>query len=142
LGGYERLEENFRIEISYRPGWKTFWNYSSPAAETIMKSDTASSKDTFAIVSYHLPPQGGTYTYCIATSYLNFLVTKGLVLMASYWKPGRSEIIRKKDEAARKIIQDAFPNRKIIQINVEVFNEGMGGIRCATQQQPVTDGKK
>jgi Peptidylarginine deiminase and related enzymes len=75
----------------------------------------------------------------MVTSYLNFLITNGLVLTASYWKPGRPEIMKQKDEQAKNILEKAFPGRKVIAINVEDFNVGGGGIHCATQQQPSRD---
>ncbi len=61
------------------------------------------------------------------------------MLMASYWKPGRPEIMRQKDEQAKRIIEKAFPGRKVIALNVEVLNATGGGIHCATQQQPARD---
>ena len=72
----------------------------------------------------------------LATSYMNFLVTNGVVLMQKYWKAGRSEIIKAKDEEARKILQEIFPDRKIIGIDAENLNIGGGGIHCITQQMP------
>jgi len=35
-----------------------------------------------------------------------------------------------------KIMQQAFPDKKIIQIDVTEINFGGGGIHCLTQQQP------
>ncbi len=72
----------------------------------------------------------------LATSYMNFLVTNGVVLMQSYYKPGRSKIFLEKDLATEKILQSIYPDRKIIMINPENLNIGGGGIHCITQQQP------
>jgi agmatine deiminase len=74
--------------------------------------------------------------YVFTTSYLNFLVTNGIVLIPKYWKPERSEMIKIKDKKAKEILQQAFPHRKIIQIDAEPLNHGGGGIHCITQQQP------
>ncbi len=118
---YERLEENYRI----------------------LKKATDQDGKPFAIIRVPVPELiaepgiiDSTVTNFLATSYLNFLVTNGVVLMASYWKPGRPEIMKQKDKQAKKILQKAFPGRKVIALNVEVLNEGGGGIHCATQQQP------
>jgi agmatine deiminase len=78
-------------------------------------------------------------TIFIATSYLNFLVTNDIVLMSSYWKPGRPEIMKQKDQQAENILKQAFPGRRVITLNVEVLNESGGGIHCATQQQPAVN---
>ncbi|MDQ3681703.1 MAG: agmatine deiminase family protein [Bacteroidota bacterium] len=50
---------------------------------------------------------------------------------------GRPEIMRKKDQQAKRIIERAFPGGRVIAINVEVLNAGGGDIHCATKQQPV-----
>ena len=44
--------------------------------------------------------------------------------------------MKQKDEHAKRTIEKAFPGRKVIALNVEVLNEGGGGIHGATQQQP------
>ncbi len=134
---YENLEENFRIlkEARDQDG-NPFTIIRVPSPELITIERVINSTDTAIIKDNNLPPEGGKATVFIATSYLNFLVTNGLVLMASYWKPGRPEIMKQKDELAKRIIEKAFPGRKVIALNVEVLNAGGGGIHCATQQQP------
>ena len=114
---FERLEANYQL----------------------LKAATDQDGKPFNIIRVPVPelivgPDGGVF----ATSYLNFLITNGLILMSSYWKPGRPEIMKQKDEQARNILERAFPGRKIIAINVEHFNAGGGGIHCATQQQPTS----
>jgi agmatine deiminase len=71
-----------------------------------------------------------------ATSYLNFLVTKGVVLVPKYGKPDRPELVKEKDEQVRRLLGGFFPDRKVVQINAEDLNLGGGGIHCITQQQP------
>lgn len=72
----------------------------------------------------------------LATSYMNFLVTNGVVIMQSYYKEGRPKIILEKDLEVKKILQSIYSDRKIIMINPENLNIGGGGIHCITQQQP------
>ena len=71
-----------------------------------------------------------------ATSYLNYVVTNGLVLMPSYWKEGLSESIREKDERAREVLTEVFVGRKIVALDPMPVNLGGGGLHCITQQQP------
>lgn len=80
---------------------------------------------------------GQTIRYIPASSYLNFVVTNKVVLIASYWKEGRPESTRLKDEKAKEIISSFFPDRKVIQINPEPINHGGGGMHCITRQQPL-----
>lgn len=78
-------------------------------------------------------------TLILATSYLNFIVTNGVVLIPAYWKEGRSEEFSQKDEAFKQIIKKVFPNRDIIQINPEAINIGGGGMHCISQQMPAAN---
>jgi agmatine deiminase len=72
----------------------------------------------------------------MAASYMNYLVTNDVVLLPKYWKPGRSLKIKLKDEQARLALQQAFPERQIIQIDPENVNVGGGGMHCITHDQP------
>jgi len=74
----------------------------------------------------------------IASSYLNFLVTNGCVLVAAYYKEGMPESTKQKDSEAANILRKVFPGRDIIQIyEIDNVNSGGGGIHCITQQEPV-----
>ena len=77
-----------------------------------------------------------TIRVAAATSYLNYVVTNGLVLMPSYWKEGLSESIREKDESAREVLTEVFTGRKIVALDPMPVNLGGGGLHCITQQQP------
>ena len=72
----------------------------------------------------------------LASSYLNFIITNKVVLIPSYWKPGRSKVFSTKDEDFKKIIKNIYPNHTIVQINPENLNAGGGGMHCITQQMP------
>jgi agmatine deiminase len=77
-----------------------------------------------------------------ATSYLNFLVTNGIVLVPKYGGPDRPKLVKEKDEQVRRLLSDLFPDRKVVQINAENLNLGGGGIHCITQQQPARNDKR
>jgi agmatine deiminase len=65
-------------------------------------------------------------SFCI--SYINFYLANGGVVMPKYDAPG--------DEPARKIVESAFPDRRVVQVDVRDIAVGGGGIHCITQQQP------
>ncbi len=65
------------------------------------------------------------------STYMNYYVCNGGVIAPQF---GDS----KADVAARKLLQDLFPDRDIVQINIDALAAGGGGIHCATQQQPST----
>jgi len=71
-----------------------------------------------------------------AASYLNFLVTNGVVLVASYWEEGLPEELKETDEEMRRLLAEQYPDRQIVQINPMVVNWWGGGMHCITQQQP------
>jgi agmatine deiminase len=79
------------------------------------------------------PAVGDTLLRVPASSYLNYLVTNGLVLVSSYVEEGSS---KEKEERVRKIFENQFPDRKIVFINAMPQNWDGGGIHCSTQQQP------
>jgi agmatine deiminase len=65
--------------------------------------------------------------YCI--SYINFYLANGAVVMPTYGVPG--------DARAKSVVERAFPDREVIQVDVRKIAIGGGGIHCITQQQPV-----
>mgnify|MGYP001788154184 CR=1 FL=1 len=81
-------------------------------------------------------PKGKPVDVIAAASYLNFLIANKVVLMAKYWKPNLPLEIKKRDEEAFNIIQNAFPDKKVIAINTLAVNLGGGGIHCITINEP------
>ncbi|MEM3170047.1 MAG: agmatine deiminase family protein [Candidatus Nitrosotenuis sp.] len=64
----------------------------------------------------------------LPASYLNFYIANNVVLVPTYR--------HKNDCIAQKIIQQAFPSRKIIGIDCSDLIYGMGALHCIMQQQP------
>ncbi|MEL6256449.1 MAG: agmatine deiminase family protein [Bacteroidota bacterium] len=68
-----------------------------------------------------------------ASSYLNYLVTNGVVLLPSYTSETTSE---EKEAKVKSLFQEAFPDRELIFLNAMKLNYFGGGIHCITQQEP------
>jgi agmatine deiminase len=64
----------------------------------------------------------------LASSYINFYLPNGGVVMPSFDDP--------QDEAARAVLAACFPDRDILQIDALDIVQGGGGIHCITQQEP------
>lgn len=64
-----------------------------------------------------------------AAGYIGFYVCNGAVIAQEFGD-------KRADNAAKKALQLAFPNRKIVQINVDGIAAGGGSIHCTTQQEP------
>ncbi|WP_240945990.1 agmatine deiminase family protein [Pseudomaricurvus alkylphenolicus] len=62
------------------------------------------------------------------TSYINSYLPNGGVVMPKYGIAA--------DERARAVFEKLFPERRIVQVNVDGVAVGGGGIHCITQQQP------
>eukprot|EP01116_Phalansterium_solitarium_P017791 TRINITY_DN4474_c0_g3_i1.p1 TRINITY_DN4474_c0_g3~~TRINITY_DN4474_c0_g3_i1.p1 ORF type:complete len:399 (-),score=122.69 TRINITY_DN4474_c0_g3_i1:309-1505(-) len=136
------MEENLRIlENSRDQDGKPFKIIRLPLPDPIFMDVTAEDAlhqflqefiyDDGAVVSPDRPA-----TVAIAASYGNFLVTNGVVLMPRYYREGGDIRHKHSDEVAQKILQDCFPDRRIVALDTVALNIGGGGIHCITQQQP------
>ncbi|MBL0061982.1 MAG: agmatine deiminase family protein [bacterium] len=79
---------------------------------------------------------GDTVHFVPSSSYLNFLITNKTVFEAKYWTEGKPKSSKAKDEQARQILKQFFPDRNIYQINTEETNHNGGGLHCWTMQVP------
>lgn len=64
-----------------------------------------------------------------AAGYINFYVCNGAVIAPQFGD-------KRADSAAKKSLQELFPNRKIELVNIDGIAAGGGGIHCTTQQEP------
>ncbi len=64
----------------------------------------------------------------LPASYANFYIGNELVLVPVFG--------HRNDKAALEIIQEAFPDRKVVGIDCQEMVEGLGTIHCISQQQP------
>ena len=64
----------------------------------------------------------------LPASYANFYIGNEVVLVPTFG--------HKNDEVALRIIQGAFPERKVVGINCREMVHGLGTIHCISQQQP------
>lgn len=76
---------------------------------------------------------GDIVTRVASVSYLNFLVTNGVIINASYTNHGTSP---EYEEKVKSIFKDAFPDLEQVWIDVLPLNRMGGGIHCITLQEP------
>jgi agmatine deiminase len=79
---------------------------------------------------------GDAINWVPAVSYLNFVISNGVVLAPAYWHEGLPQTERQKDETVRNVLHQLFPDREIVQINPLPINWSGGGMHCSTQQEP------
>ncbi|MFE3796230.1 agmatine deiminase family protein [Nocardia tengchongensis] len=64
-----------------------------------------------------------------AAGYINFYVCNGAVIAPEFGD-------READSAAKATLARLFPNRQIVQVNIDGIAWAGGGIHCTTQQEP------
>lgn len=64
-------------------------------------------------------------------SYANYYACNGAIIAAQFGD-------KRTDEIARKTLQQLYPEREIVTLNVDALGEIGGGIHCATQQMPAS----
>jgi agmatine deiminase len=143
---YIRMNENLKIlEQSTDQDGKSFNIIKVPLPDLISKelispgqidkfiSPLALDLKPDAFIPSEAPKEGDTLLRVAASSYLNYLVTNGIVILPTYTHMGSS---KEKEEEVRKIFKRQFPGREIVFIDVMPQNWYGGGIHCSTQQQP------
>ena len=143
MENYRRMEENYKIlsESTDQDGNpfnvvrvpmppQTILNTMSPGDGTydVLKKLKYSDGSTF--------PDGETITVTVPASYLNFIITNKVVIGQKYWKEGMSDKLKATDDGAKRILEEAFPNRKVVMIDAMGVNFGGGGIHCISMHQP------
>lgn len=83
-------------------------------------------------------PKGPVHFYA-ATSYCNFLVCNDVVIGQRYYHDGMSSMIRRKDEQAKMVLQQCFPNRDVVMVDSFALNLMGGGVHCWTKDIAAPD---
>lgn len=137
LENYQRMEENYAIlKNATDQNGKPFNIIRVPIAEQSIYEMKYEDISPWYIDYFAGAKPGSTVKVIAATSYLNFLIANDVVITTKYWKPGRLEASRIKDEKVFKIFSQAFPGKKIVQIDMEGYNNEGGGIHCYSYRLP------
>lgn len=99
---YERLEQNLRIlESATDQDGHKFRIVRMPAADPIYLHYTFAPGDP-GLTFFRGSQPGRPIRVLLPVSYMNFVVSNRVVLVSAFWKPGRPESTRRKDEQARR----------------------------------------
>lgn len=133
---YLRMEENFKIlKAETDHDGNPFNIIRVPAAELMTKKLPYSGLSEVEKYWFEDVAEDSVEFY-LAASYLNFVIANGVVVTAKYWKEGLPESIKLKDAKAKTILEQAFPNRKIVQIDCMPLNHDGGGLHCHSRNEP------
>ncbi|MEC4273513.1 agmatine deiminase family protein [Adlercreutzia sp. R25] len=86
-----------------------------------------------ALLDDGTPMPEGTIVMQPAMSYINYLVCNDVVIAQCYWKEGKPDDIKKRDEEAMNVLREAYPGRTVVPIYSMDLNIRGGGIHCATK---------
>ncbi|MBU3821356.1 agmatine deiminase family protein [Flavobacteriaceae bacterium XHP0103] len=139
---YQRMQENYKIlkDATDQDG-KPFKIIKVPLPSAIEWTATVAEKtnsmDFDKMEASRLPLEaqtiGKTITRVASVSYLNFLISNGVIINASYTNHGTPT---EREAKVKAIFRDAFPNLEQVWIDALPLNRQGGGIHCVTLQEP------
>ncbi|MDT9687209.1 agmatine deiminase family protein [Streptomyces sp. P9(2023)] len=107
------------------------WSRSADQARSVLGKATDARGRRFEIIDLSQPDpdritgEGDDFL----STYANFYVANDSVFLPKFGD-------RKSDARAKAILQEHFPQRDIVQVQIDTIASGGGGIHCATHDQP------
>ncbi|MFF8409049.1 agmatine deiminase family protein [Streptomyces omiyaensis] len=107
------------------------WSRSSDQAAAVLGEATDAKGRPFEVIDLPQPDPDriSGYSDDFLSTYANFYIGNDAVYMPKFGD-------RKADDRARGILQEHFPQRDVVQVNIDTIATGGGGIHCATHDQP------
>ncbi len=78
--------------------------------------------------------EGDVLTQVAASSYLNFVITNGAVILPDYLPHGTPRALQ---ERVLRVFEQAFPQRRIVFVDALALNWLGGGLHCASLHEPL-----
>lgn len=107
-------------DIDYRPLQENL---------SILKNATDARGKKLDVITLEQPRVAYKGKERLSQSYVNFYMANGGIVMPAFNDAAR-------DSAARGVLQELFPTRKVVQLPGQALAVGGGNIHCITQQQP------
>jgi agmatine deiminase len=107
------------------------WSRAADQAKSVLSRATDARGRPFEIIDlpqpdlYEITGEGDDFV----STYANFYVANDSVFIPEFGD-------RKADKRARSILREHFPERDIVQINIDAIASGGGGIHCSTHDEP------
>ena len=128
---YARFSSPGTVVAAYDPDPASFDHAVTKKHLEILRSQTDADGNKLEVAVIETPtkirPQFDSNDF--AAGYINFYVVNGAVIMPEFGD-------KIADNKAKETLQDLFPDRDIVQLNIDAIAAGGGGIHCTTQQQP------
>ncbi|QEU90599.1 agmatine deiminase family protein [Streptomyces kanamyceticus] len=107
------------------------WSRAADQAKSVLSEATDARGKPFEIIDlpqpdlYEITGEGDDFV----STYANFYVANDSVFIPKFGD-------RKADKRAKSILQEHFPKRDVVQINIDTIASGGGGIHCSTHDEP------
>ncbi|MFJ6509878.1 agmatine deiminase family protein [Streptomyces sp. NPDC091406] len=107
------------------------WSRAADQAKAVLSEATDAKGRPFEIIDlpqpdlYEITGEGDDFV----STYANFYIANDSVFMPKFGD-------RKADKRARSILQEHFPKRDIVLVDIDTIASGGGGIHCSTHDQP------
>ncbi|MFE5967949.1 agmatine/peptidylarginine deiminase [Streptomyces sp. NPDC056463] len=107
------------------------WSRSADQARSVLSKATDARGRRFEIIDLPQPDldritgEGDDFV----STYANFYIANDSVFMPEFGD-------RKADARAKAILQEQFPDRDVVMVQIDTIASGGGGIHCATHDQP------
>ncbi|MEU6676501.1 agmatine deiminase family protein [Streptomyces sp. NPDC046925] len=107
------------------------WSRAADQAKAVLSEATDAKGRPFEIIDlpqpdlYEITGEGDDFV----STYANFYVANDSVFMPKFGD-------RKADKRAKSILQEHFPKRDIVPVNIDTVASGGGGIHCSTHDEP------
>ncbi|MFD7073293.1 agmatine/peptidylarginine deiminase [Nocardioides sp. NPDC059952] len=107
------------------------WSRSSDQAMSVLSEATDAKGRRFEVIDLPQPDPYRIRGYSddFLCTYANFYIGNDAVYLPEFGD-------RRADDRARGILQEHFPRRDIVPVNIDTIATGGGGIHCATHDQP------
>ena len=130
---YARFTQSGTVVAAYDPDPASFDHAVTKKHLEILRTATDATGRNLEVVVLEAPSQirDKYASDDFAAGYINFYVCNGAVIAPEFGD-------KRADANARRALEKLFPDRDIVQLNIDGLAAGGGGIHCTTQQEPVT----
>ena len=122
-------EKTVLIQIPEQPDPEDPWSVAAFETLAILETATNVEGEKLVIEKLPEPKKIRSKSADFVTAYANYYICNGAVIGAQFGD-------KDTDQESAAIFKRLYPNREIIQLNIDAIGEIGGGIHCATHEQP------
>ena len=117
------------IQMPEQPDPEDPWSVAAFETLAILETATNIEGEKLVVEKLPEPKKIRSKSADFVTAYANYYICNGAVIGAQFGD-------KDTDQESAAILKRLYPNREIIQLNIDAIGEIGGGIHCATHEQP------